>query len=171
MRKPEVLCLVFILFVGGAHLLGSQPPDETDGFKKFQLGLDVGAVAYPKLSGALSLSFRTSEKYSWGLRLGFVWEDDLHSYADIELWNVFHADFFRRYEPSSYFFLDIGGSLLAHSPEDDTDDAAYFVGTYTSVSLGYKFIFLSPVIRLGYSSEEGFGVVFSPLILKLRLRF
>ena len=97
----------------------------------------------------------------WGFRLGFVWEDNLNTYKDINIWNVGHADFFRRFCSSRHLQIDLGGTAFIHSPTDDTNEVGYFIGAYSSVSLGYKFIFLSPVIRIGYASLEGFGVNFN----------
>ena len=160
------IVFTFILLLLVSISIFPQTDTNPKSLKKYQLNLDVGAI-----SGAISFAFRTSEKWLWGLRLGFVWEDNLNTYEDINIWNVLHADFFRRYCPSRYLQIDLGGSFFAHSPTDDTDEVGYFIGAYSSVSVGYKFIFLSPVIRIGYASLEGFGVIFSPLIIKLQFQF
>ena len=160
-----ILPLVILLLLVSISIF-PQTDTNPKSLKKYQLSLDVG-----NLSGAISFAFRTSEKWLWGLRLGFVWEDNLNTYEDIKIWNVIHADIFQRYGFSRYLYIDFGGSFFAHAPRDDTDEVGYFIGAYSSVSVGYKFIFLSPVIRIGYAGLEGFGVIFRPLIIKLQFQF
>ena len=166
-----ILTLVFLPLLLVSNLIFPQSDANSGASKKFQLSLDGGPIGDPLYSGAISFSFRTSEKWLWGLRLGFVWEDNLNSFQDIEMWNVIHADFFRRFCSSRYLHIDFGGSAFIHSPRDDTNEVGYFIGAYSSVSIGYKYIFLSPVIRIGFAGLEGFGVIFSPLIVKLQFQF
>lgn len=170
-KKILHLILTFALFVSISTSIFPQADTNPRSQKKYQLSLDGGPIDYPKYSGAISFAFRKNQRWLWGLRLGFVWEDNLNSFQEIEIWDVFHADFFLRYYSSDYFYMDFGGSFLAHSPADETDEKRLFVGGYLSLSLGYKYIFFSPVIRLGYAGKEGFGIIFSPLTIKLQFQF
>lgn len=171
MKEPRMvipLGIAILLVSGFIFQQANAYPGDT---KRFQLSLDGGPIDYPKYSGAISFAFRTSERWYWGVRVGYAWEDNLNTYDDIEIWDEMHVDIFRRFRSSDSLYIDFGVTYFAHSPEDDTNKTGSFIGAYSSISLGYKFIFVAPVVRIGYSDLEGFGAIFSPFIVKIQIQF
>jgi hypothetical protein len=171
MKRMLMLIPLVVLILSGPGFSFPAGGEKPETEKKFQLSLDGGPIDYPRYSGAVSLAFRTSERWFWGFRLGFVWEDNLNTFKDTKIWEAFHADLFRRFVPCDYLLVDLGGSILAHAARDDSSDVGTFVGAYGSLSLGYQVLFVSPVIRMGWTSKDGLGIIFSPFIIKLQFRF
>ena len=171
MKRIQTLVPLVVLILSGPGFSSAAGGEKPETEKKYHLSLDGGPIDYPKYSGAISLAFRTSERWFWGFRLGFVWEDNLNTYKDTEIWEVLHADIFRRFSPSDFLYVDLGGSIFAHNTTDDDYEGEIFVGIFSSLSLGYKYIYISPVVRIGVTNQDGFGIIFSPLIIKLQFRF
>jgi hypothetical protein len=92
-----------------------------------------------------------------GLGSGFAWELNNHSF-DRQVWNVLHLEAFTRYQRNERFQGELGLSVAASAPTDDTTEQRIFVGLYSSVMVGHRVLFVGPQARLGFLGSE-FGAI------------
>jgi hypothetical protein len=110
-----------------------------------------------------------------GLHLGYVWhiqDSDLgfglglgvHSFSN-HTFN--HSDFsssgmnfFVRYQLKKFLQIDGGMEFLSGLEDEDGDRRAGFFGLKFSDLAGYKYVFLGPTVRTGFSRSE-FGAAYS----------
>ena len=118
-----------------------------------QWSLDVS----PTYAGAITFARRLeNSQLMWGLGTGFGWELNNHTF-DRQFWNVLHLEGFARYQPAPRFQADVGLSVAASSPTDDTSEQRVFLGLYSSALIGHRFLFFGPQARLGFLDSD-FGV-------------
>ena len=167
-KKTGILLLLCIVVLNMCVYSFAVPGDKDKSNKINQFGIELGI-----LSGSVSYAHKFSKNWLWGLNLGYVWEDNLNTF-DTNIWEVFHGEFFTRFQSSYYFNLDLGASAFIYSPCDECDEKGFFAGGYVRALIGYKFIFLAPHIRMGVTSDyrgTELGAIFTPLVVKLVITF
>jgi hypothetical protein len=128
-----------------------------------QIGIDGGSVIAFGLSYARRVGNRP---LLVGGRVGYAFEENINSF-DRNVWDVFGVDGFVRLMLHDAIHGDLGFSALGFSPEDDTDVRGTFLGLYTAVMVGYRFVFVGSEFRLGLASVAGgseAGVIVSPRV-------
>lgn len=142
------------ILVAGALLSPRSVEGQTTERRRHQLSLDVGnelaiAVAYARRAGATP--------FLVGVRAGYAFELNDNTF-DREVWDVFHAEAFLRYQPRDLIQAEVGISILGSSPADDTNERRTFYGMYAALMLGYRYVFVGPQLRLG-EIESQFGAI------------
>ncbi len=128
-----------------------------------QLGIDGGSVAAFGLSYARRIEVGS---LMIGGTIGYAFEENANTF-DTNIWDVIGVDGFLRVVPNDAFHGDVGISVLAFSPQDDTNIRGTFLGLYTAVMVGYRYVFVGSEFRLGVAGIEGNsegGVMVSPRI-------
>ncbi|NIR47270.1 hypothetical protein GWO43_02230 [candidate division KSB1 bacterium] len=147
--------LVLIFCISATTLLADEK-------KNGQLGFDVGRI----YSFSVSYAHRIAgSDFFLGVGIGGAWEENNHTFNK-NIWNVFHGEFFARYEPLEFIHMDLGASLLGFSPHDDDDRRGDFKGGYVSLMFGYRYIFFGLNLRIGEATDyrgSEFGTITSPV--------
>lgn len=128
-----------------------------------QLAIDGGWGAAFGLSYARRLATRP---LLIGGRLGYAFEENGNTF-DPNIWEVLGIDGFVRLVPNDALHGELGISVLGFSPEDDTNVRGTFLGLFTAVMVGYRYVFVGSEFRLGVAGLEGqseAGVIVSPRI-------
>lgn len=109
----------------------------------------------PTWAGAVTYARRMQDShFLWGVGTGFAWELNNHSFEG-QVWNVIHVEGFARYQPVRWFHGEMGLSVAATSPADDTSERRNFVGLYAAAMIGYGgVLFVGPQARLGFLASD-----------------
>ncbi|NKB67376.1 MAG: hypothetical protein GKR89_09975 [Candidatus Latescibacteria bacterium] len=123
----------------------------------------------------LGYARRLSANVHTGLRLGFAWEENIHSF-DRNIWNVVDATLLVRYQLGPYFQqgpllqVETGANLFAYSPQDDEDEYGDFTGFYGAVLVGHSPFYLGTRLCWGRATDNHgsrWGFLYNPLVLRL----
>lgn len=128
-----------------------------------ELGIDGGWGAAFGLSYARRLA---TGPLLIGGRIGYAFEENGNTF-DPNVWDVIGIDGFVRLVPHDALHGEMGISVLGFSPEDDTGVRGTFLGLFTAVMVGYRYVFVGSEFRLGVAGVEGkseAGVIVSPRI-------
>lgn len=165
LQKLLIICFIFLTSV----MLFAQEPevDSVAGKNTFEpktyFGIDAGI-----LQGSIHLIPNVARNVYLGIGIGYSWEEDnVYSTFSKNIWNAFHIDLYGRYQPWPFLHADLGISYLSFNPHDDDTRSGSFFGGYTSVGIGYRYVFLAANMRFGrakdYQGSE-FGITISPLL-------
>ena len=108
-------------------------------------------------AGAVTYARRVQDSHLLlGFGVGIAWALNNHSFTR-EVWYVLHVEGFARFQPVPWFHGDLGLSVAATSPADDTSEVREFFGLYAAAMVGYgSVLFVGPQVRLGFL-ESDFG--------------
>ena len=109
----------------------------------------------PTWAGAVTYARRVQDShFLFGVGTGFAWELNNHSF-ERQVWNVIHVEGFARYQSVQWFHGEMGLSVAATSPADDTSEQRKFVGLYAAAMIGYEgVLFVGPQTRLGLLDSD-----------------